>query len=130
VIRRQTFRGETCLVIVQPDGSAAYLPSWMTEPAAAHCSLVDTPCFPAHALLALSELLAAALSSPAVTPRDGGDSGATTSKAARSVRTLSCMGGDTRADRAGVGELLAQMLEAMICDAGSPTEGADEQDHC
>jgi hypothetical protein len=27
-------------------------------------------------------------------------------------------------------ELLAQMLEAMICHAGSPTEGADEQDHC
>jgi hypothetical protein len=27
-------------------------------------------------------------------------------------------------------ELLAQMLEAMICDAGNPTEGVDEQDHC
>jgi hypothetical protein len=53
-IRRRLERGGVEFVVVlQPDGSFASLPAWMTEPAASRFTIGDEPHFPLHILLAM-----------------------------------------------------------------------------
>jgi hypothetical protein len=50
-IRRRLERGGVeFVVVVQPDGSFASLPAWMTEPTASRFEIGDEPHFPLHIL--------------------------------------------------------------------------------
>ena len=59
VIRTHTHGGMLHLVVLQPDGTLALLPAWMTESAAASLPLVQRPALPLTALRALNILLGA-----------------------------------------------------------------------
>jgi len=48
--RRLESGGFEFVVVLQPDGSFASLPAWMTEPAASRFEIVDEPHFPLHIL--------------------------------------------------------------------------------
>src|SRR5262249_11065897 len=48
--RRLESGGSEFVVVLQPDGSFATLPSWMTEPAASRFEISNDPCFPLHIL--------------------------------------------------------------------------------
>src|SRR5258707_5628951 len=48
--RRLEFGGVEFVVVLQPDGSFASLPVWMTEPAASRFEIGDEPHFPLHIL--------------------------------------------------------------------------------
>src|SRR6516225_3422950 len=51
--RRLGSGGFEFVVVLQPDGSFASLPAWMTEPAASRFTLGDEPHFPLHILRAM-----------------------------------------------------------------------------
>src|ERR1700720_777521 len=51
--RRLETGGVEFVVVLQPDGSFASLPAWMTEPAASRFRIGDEPYFPLHILRAL-----------------------------------------------------------------------------
>src|ERR1700687_3455307 len=48
--RRLESGGLEFVVVLQPDGSFATLPAWMTEPAASRFEISDEPHFPLHIL--------------------------------------------------------------------------------
>src|SRR6516162_8272017 len=48
--RRLESGGVEFVVVLQPDGSFASLPAWMTEPAASRFEIGDEPHFPLHIL--------------------------------------------------------------------------------
>ena len=48
--RRLESGGFEFVVVLQPDGSFASLPAWMTEPAASRFEISDEPHFPLHIL--------------------------------------------------------------------------------
>jgi hypothetical protein len=48
--RRLETGGVEFVVVLQPDGSFACLPAWMTEPAASRFTIDDEPHFPLHIL--------------------------------------------------------------------------------
>ena len=48
--RRLESGGIEFVVVLQPDGSFASLPAWMTEPAASRFEIGDEPHFPLHIL--------------------------------------------------------------------------------
>ena len=48
--RRLKSGGFEFVVVLQPDGSFASLPAWMTEPAASRFEIGDKPYFPLHIL--------------------------------------------------------------------------------
>src|SRR6266853_3522399 len=48
--RRLESGGGEFVVVLQPDGSFASLPAWMTEPASSRFEIVDQPHFPLHIL--------------------------------------------------------------------------------
>lgn len=49
--------GEIHFIITQPDGTKTYLPLWMTEPIAAHVSIVTKPMISINALLSLKKIV-------------------------------------------------------------------------
>ena len=51
--RRLEIGGVEFVVVLQPDGSFASLPAWMTEPAASRFAIRDDPNFPLHILRAM-----------------------------------------------------------------------------
>ncbi len=51
--RRLETGGVEFVVVLQPDGSFASLPAWMTEPAASRFTIGDEPHFPLHILRAM-----------------------------------------------------------------------------
>ena len=51
--RRLTRGGVEFVVVLQPDGSFACLPAWMTEPAASRFEICDQPHFPLQILRAM-----------------------------------------------------------------------------
>ena len=51
--RRLETGGVEFVVVLQPDGSFACLPAWMTEPAASRFTIGDEPHFPLHILRAM-----------------------------------------------------------------------------
>ena len=51
--RRLETGGVEFVVVLQPDGSFASLPAWMTEPAASRFTIGDQPHFPLHILRAM-----------------------------------------------------------------------------
>jgi hypothetical protein len=51
--RRLETGGVEYVVVLQPDGSFASLPAWMTEPAASRFTIGDEPRFPLHILRAM-----------------------------------------------------------------------------
>jgi hypothetical protein len=62
-IRRRLERGGIEFVVVlQPDGSFATLPAWMTEPAASRFEIGDEPHFPLHILRSMRAEVDALLS--------------------------------------------------------------------
>ncbi|SIT49450.1 conserved hypothetical protein [Paraburkholderia piptadeniae] len=56
------FRGESYLIIMQPDGTRTHLPPWMTSEGAAHMRVVAQPSLPLEVLYELQRLVNAALS--------------------------------------------------------------------
>ena len=48
--RRLECGGVEFIVVLQPDGSFASLPAWMTEPAASRFEICDQPHFPLYIL--------------------------------------------------------------------------------
>ncbi|MBK3844539.1 hypothetical protein G3A42_42730, partial [Paraburkholderia aspalathi] len=63
VIGMNRYRGESYLIIKQPDGTRAHLPPWMTGEEAAHMRVVSQPELPYTVLVELQRLIDAALSS-------------------------------------------------------------------
>ena len=63
IVRRQQLAGRSVLVIRQPDGTLAQVPTWMCEPAAAALSVKDRPRMALAGLRDLRLAVDAALSS-------------------------------------------------------------------
>ena len=72
VIGMNNYRGESYLTIRQADGTLALLPPWMASQDAALMSVVPKPALPHPVLVELLHLIDAALSSLALTIREGG----------------------------------------------------------
>jgi hypothetical protein len=62
VIGVNRFRGESYLIIMQPDGTRTHLPPWMTSEDAANMRVVAQPALPLEVLYELQRLVSAALS--------------------------------------------------------------------
>src|SRR4029077_18719955 len=71
IVRQYTYRGAELVVIPQPDGSVACIPTWMTYESAAHHQLRTEPRFSLNVLRSLRAEIDALLGSP-IRPRDGG----------------------------------------------------------
>ena len=63
MLRRQSFRDVTVLVVEQPDGTLTHVPEWMCAPAAGGHTIQDVPRLPLATLRALLLLAEVALSS-------------------------------------------------------------------
>jgi hypothetical protein len=60
--RRLECGGVAFVVVLQPDGSFASLPAWMTGPAASRFEIADEPHFPLHILRSMRAEVDALLS--------------------------------------------------------------------
>ena len=88
VEHRKRFAGEEHLVVVQPDGTLALIPAWMSEETARSTAITGTPCLSIDRLVELRVRLDALLASSdgESAPREGGDHATTTEPAGRPVR--------------------------------------------
>ena len=75
VEHRKRFVGEDHLVVVQPDGTLALIPSWMSEEVARSATLSASPRLPVERLVELRIRIDALLASRSGVwpPREGGD---------------------------------------------------------
>ncbi|MBN8979009.1 MAG: hypothetical protein J0I08_21300 [Rhizobiales bacterium] len=91
VEQRKRFAGEDHLVVLQPDGTLALIPAWMSEETARSTAITSSPCLSVDRLVELRVRLDALLASPngESAPHEGGDHAATTEPAARPVRSRS-----------------------------------------
>jgi len=91
VEHRKRFAGEDHLVVVQPDGTLALIPAWMSEETARSTAITSSPCLSIDRLVELRVRLDALLASSdgESAPHEGGDHATTTESAARPVRSRS-----------------------------------------
>ena len=75
VEHRKRFAGEDHLVVVQPDGTLALIPAWMSEETARSTAITSSPCLSVDRLVELRVRLDALLASPGgeSAPHEGGD---------------------------------------------------------
>ena len=83
VEHRKRFAGEDHLVVVQPDGTLALIPAWMSEETARSTAITGTPCLSIDRLVELRVRLDALLASSdgESAPHEGGDHATTTESA-------------------------------------------------
>ena len=86
VIGMNRYRGESYLIIMQPDGTRAHLPPWMTGEEAARMSIIVQPELPHTALVELQRLVNAVLSSSVLSMHRGYGDAQTGDEAEGSVR--------------------------------------------
>ena len=88
VEHRKRFAGEDHLVVVQPDGTLALIPSWMSEETARSATLSARPRLPVERLVELRVRIDALLASRSGEwpPREGGDHATKTPPATGPVR--------------------------------------------
>ena len=88
VEHRKRFAGEDHLVVVQPDGTLALIPSWMSEETARSATLSVRPRLPVERLVELRVRIDALLASRSGVwpPREGGDHATKTPPATGPVR--------------------------------------------
>jgi hypothetical protein len=92
VMFRRRFAGEDHLVVVQPDGTLALIPSWMAEEAAGSVALTACPRLSLDRLLELRTHLDALLAcsrGESAPPAQGGDHASRAQPAERAVRARS-----------------------------------------
>ena len=88
VEHRKRFAGEDHLVVVQPDGTLALIPAWMSEDIARSATLTASPRLAVERLIELRARIDALIASRggAWPPRDGGDHATETPLATEPVR--------------------------------------------
>lgn len=104
VMFRRRFAGEDHLVVVQPDGTLALIPSWMSDETAASAIITATPRLSVSRLLELRTRLDALLAcsrGESAPPAQRGDHASRTQRAKRFVRTGSADPGDSNLIEAG-----------------------------
>jgi hypothetical protein len=139
VEHRKRFAGEEHLVVVQPDGTLALIPAWMSEETARSTAITGSPCLSVDRLVELRVRQDALLASSdgESTPHEGGDHAITTELAARPVRSRSKdVGHSGHAEASTVSAIERMLVEALADDDvathaanDKATEVADEQDH-
>jgi hypothetical protein len=94
VEHRKRFAGEEHLVVVQPDGTLALIPAWMSEETARSAAITGTPCLSIDRLVELRVRPDALLvsSDGESAPHEGGDHAITPERRAGSAGrpALSC----------------------------------------
>lgn len=140
VEHRKRFAGEDHLVVVQPTGTLALIPAWMSEDIARSATLTASPRLAVERLVELRARIDVLIASQggAWPPREGGDHATKTPLATGPVR-----GGSPDAEiPASQRSTLVRLIEGLLVEAladganietGTPTtetrEAADEQDH-
>ena len=132
--RRLECGGVECVVVLQPDGSFASVPAWMTEPAASRFEIGDEPCFPLHVLRTMRAEVDALLSfllseSKTETAHNGAPIRTSPTKPVRRGAAAVKPCPARRAELAGLVEALLREIAAALVTVRRG-ESIHEQDHC
>ena len=134
---RRRFAGEDHLVVVQPDGTHALIPSWMTEEIAGSATLTTCPQLSLDRLVELRARLDALVASSRgeSAPREGGDLALGAQPTERSIRGGAGVDGVSGPLRHELIHLIERLLAEAVSRVEVQSEGhetkepAHEQDH-